>query len=224
MDPSESDAKVEIAASPRRSEGGFARDVDPRTVIYKKGALAGAIYELQQGIAILHESNHGHEDFVYEILVPGSLFGEECLASSGVYSSNATVVTAGCVRIIPAEILRRQFLEDAAGLQWVLDSLAQRRQRQDQRLRSMCSVSVAGRILETIADLSRWFPGTDGLEADLLISQSVLARLVCSTRETVSSQLNRLADVQLVRLSPRHIGVPSIAALLEAKRQLLEQN
>lgn len=222
MDPSDSDGKVEIAAFPGRAEEDLAGEVGPRTVIYKRGGLAGGLYELQRGIAILHESNHGHADFVYEILVPGSVFGEECLASSGVYSSNATAVTAGCVRMIPAEKLRRQFSDDAAGCRWVLDSLAQRRKRQDLRLRSMCSLSVAGRILETVADLSRWFPGTDGLEADLPISQSVMARMVCSTRETVSSQLNRLADVQLVRLSPRHIGVPSVAALLEAKRQIEE--
>lgn len=222
MDPSGSDAEAERTAIPERVEGDLAGDLSPRTVIYKRGGPAGGLYVLQHGIAILHEPNEGHADFVYEILVPGSVFGEECLVSSGVYSSSVTAVTSVRIRMIPAEKLRRRFLEDAAGFQWVLDSLALRRKRQDLRLRSMCSLSVAGRILETVADLSRWFPGTDGLEADLPIAQSMMARMVCSTRETVSSQLNRLANVHLVRLSPRHIGVPSVAALLEAMRQLEE--
>jgi CRP-like cAMP-binding protein len=222
MDSSGSGAKADLAEFARRAEEDLTVDMSPRTVIYRRGGPASGLYVLQEGIAILHESSHGREDFVYEILAPGSVFGEECLASSGVYSTNATAVTGGRIRMIPAEKLRRQFSEDAAGRQWVLDSMAQRRRRQDLRLRSMCSLGVAGRILETIADLSRWFPGRDGLEADLPLSQSMMARMVCSTRETVSSQLNRLADVQLVRLSPRHIGVPSVAALLEARRQLEE--
>lgn len=192
----------------------------PRTQLYTTGSPSKGLYFLELGLVVLHSSTREHEDFVYEVLVPGSVFGEECLSSSGLYFSNATAVTAGSLWSIPVEKLKEQFGSHSPTCQWVLDSLAQRRNRQNRRIWTMCSQSVQHRILDTILDLSSYFPGTGGLEADLPVSQSTMARIVCSTRETVSSQLNRFADSGLLHLETRHIGVPSIDALLEAIRRI----
>lgn len=192
----------------------------PRTPLYTAGSPGKELYFLEFGLVTLHASMREREDFVYEVVVPGSLFGDECLTGSGVYASNASAVTAGGVWSIPAERAREEFERHSPGSQWILDVLAQRRSRQNRRMRAICIRSVPHRILETILDLSAWFPGAGGLEADLPVSQAMMARMVCSTRETVSAQLNRFAATGLLRLSLRHIGVPSLERVVEALRRL----
>lgn len=222
MDPAAFGAETDTGEIMALLGGEFAGEFRPRAVLFRNGNPTQGLYFLEHGIAALHSSTREYEDFVYEVLTPGSVFGEECLSSSGVYSTNATMVSAGSVWLIQAEKLRQHFEESTPGCQWVLDALTQRRSRQNHRLWTTCSRSVPRRLLEMIADLSQWFPGTNGMEADLPISQSMMARMVCSTRETVSTQLNRFAGAQLLVLATRHIGVPSVAALVEAKRRMDE--
>jgi CRP-like cAMP-binding protein len=137
------------------------------------------------------------------------------LSKAGVYRASATALMRSVVRWIPPPELSEEPNGHQEALPWIADRLVCRHGRALQRFSLMCKQDVSRRILHSLVELSKWCPGADGLEASLPLSQSSLAQLVCSTRETVSTKLNRMAEDQLVYLAPRRIGIPSVERLCQ---------
>ncbi len=193
------------------------KEIPSKAVLYHRGAPASGLYYLERGIIQLHSSGNSSDNFVFEVIVPGDVFGEESLSAAASYGAFATVLVRCSLRWIPPPLVKGEYSEPAPEWSWVFDRLVRRHQRALERFGTLCSQDVAMRILSGLVELSQWCPATDGLEASLPLSQATLAQLVCSTRETVSTKLNRMADEQLVQLAPSRIGIPSVDRL----RQLL---
>jgi len=190
-------------------------EIPPKAVLYEEAAPSAGLYYLERGIVQLHSSEAAGDNFVFEVLVPGDVFGEESLAASPTYGSFATVLVRTVVWWIPPFVVGEENRTPPAAWFWVADRLVRRHARALQRFSSMCRQDVSMRILSGLVELSQWCPGKDGLEASLPLSQASLAQLVCSTRETVSTKLNRMAADELVDLAPSRIGIPSVRRLKE---------
>ena len=222
MHSSASAPQVDISGMLKVLGAQVLEEVPSKSVLYQRGAPASGLYYLEKGIIVLNSSENSEDNFVFEVLVPGDLFGEESFSAARLYGSHAKVLVRSTVQWIPSDA-NHDPGERLTGRPWVADLLVKRHQRALRRLATLCSQDVNMRILTGLVELSQWCPATEGLEASLPVSQAALAQLVCSTRETVSTKLNRLADDHLVQLAPSRIGIPSVARLREILAQSSER-
>jgi len=143
------------------------KEIPSKAVLYHRGAPASGLYYLERGIIQLHSSGNSSDNFVFEVIVPGDVFGEESLSAAASYGAFATVLVRSSLRWIPPPLVNGQYSELAPEWSWIFDRLVCRHQRALERFSTLCSQDVTMRILSGLVELSQWCPATDGLEASL---------------------------------------------------------
>ena len=151
------------------------------------------------------------------ILGPGDFFGELSLLDGGARSASAvTLETTETLTLDrdPFVAILERHPEVASGLLMVLGN---RLRRTDELIQDILFLDLPGRIakqLLTLAD-ERGTQTQAGMRIDLRLSQTELASIVGTTRESVNRCLNAFADRQLLTIDRDAITILDIDALRE---------
>ena len=180
-----------------------------QTVLLREGQSPDHLYVVLRGRVNLVRVADGGRDIILSTLGPGDIFGEG--AALGAVSASTTAVTA-----VPSEVARIPASALGAHLQRDPQTALRLMKLMSQKLRDVESVAsglalcdVEERLRRTLVRLARrqarGTPGSDGWIIAPMPTQSELARMVGSCRETVSRTLSAMGRNGLVHSRGRRM-------------------
>lgn len=172
-------------------------------VVIERGEPAQALFAVQRGKLKVVAPRPGGRDATLHILGPGDVFGEVALFQEEGRTARVTALEAATLVVID----RRDFLQllSRSGelSTRVLTLMARRLSATITHFDEATSLEVPQRLSRKLLALSELFGAHDAeghVELLLSLSQSELADLVDSTRQTVNRLLSQWRDQGLVRM------------------------
>lgn len=198
--PAEIEALAQVATRVRKPAG---------APIVEDGVTPDALYVVLRGRVNLVRGGQGGRDLILMTLGPGDVLGETCA-----FDRSATATAA--IAAVPVEVLRIGADALAAHLRREPDTMMRLMQLVTEKLRDIESVAsslalhdVEERLRRTLVRLAqrqgRRSPTSSGWILAPVPTQSELARMVGSCRETVSRTLSAMARDGLVSSSGRRM-------------------
>lgn len=181
----------------------------PGTVLVTEGQVADGLYLVLRGRVNLVRAADGGRDLILSSLGPGEVFGENCAFSGVPMSTTAVAAVQSEMLRLPAEALLEHLRREP-------ETVLRLMRLQNEKLREVEAVAsglalcdVEQRLRRTLARLARRQgrknPASSGWILAPVPTQSELARMVGSCRETVSRTLSAMARNGLVSGSGRRM-------------------
>ncbi len=192
------------------------------SALYQAGDAADSFYFVESGAARLFQQRRGSLEYVLTLVHPGEVLGDEAIFGKRKRETSAALMDPSLVwRIRRANLLKAKSEDPNVGL-WLAERFALQRRSLLLRMSQHSQMGVEQRLLAALLELATVFPAPagDAMQAHIGISQIQIAGLAGSTRETVSTQLNRLEKMELVRLGKNRVSIPDLSRL----RELLSRN
>ncbi len=177
--------------------------------VYQFGDLAERIYVLKSGrVKITRTSDEGKE-FILYFISPGEIFGELAITGRERRTCTATVVDDAFICAVDRPHFEAFMLRHPEVSLEVSRVIGRRKDATERRVLDMISKDVRTRLAHTLADLARDFGVREKrrVRIDLRLTQSDLAQLVGSTRETTSTVFNEFRRQGLVDSEGKNIWV-----------------
>ncbi|MCA9658446.1 MAG: Crp/Fnr family transcriptional regulator [Myxococcales bacterium] len=179
------------------------------TAILSEGQPSDGLYIVLRGRVNLVRVADGGRDLILSVLGPGDAFGEVCAFGGGGMSTSAIAAVHTELLRVPAELFVEHLRREPETMMRVA-------RLQHERLREIESVAsglalcdVEERLRRTLARLAtrqgRRVSASEGWILAPVPTQSELARMVGSCRETVSRTLSAMARSGLVTASGRRM-------------------
>ena len=175
------------AATPLRKPAG--------TVLLREGHLSDGLYIVLRGRVNLVRAGAGGRDLILTSLGPGDVFGEDCVLDGvGASTAAVTAVPTELARLSPEAVLAH-LRRDPATMGRLMRLMHQKLRDVESVASGLALCDVEERLKRTLARLARRQGRANG-EGWILApvpTQSELARMVGSCRETVSRTLTSMA-------------------------------
>ena len=185
--------------------------------VYDFGDRADRVYVLKSGkIKITRAADDGKE-FILYFIRPGEVFGELAITGRARRSSSATVLEDAFICVVDTEEFERFMLQHPGVSLEISKIIGRRKDHMERRMLDLVTKDVRTRLAHTLAGLAADFGRRDdnGILIDLRLTQTDLAQLVGSTRETTSTVFNEFRRDGLVESEGRSIWVLDSPALAE---------
>lgn len=185
-----------VAGSTQRS---FARG----QTILRQGDPCGCLHVVLEGVVELSVVSPAGREAIVDLLGPGDLFGEGGLFGDPAPSSVRAAAVGLCrVAVVPHARLRTMMHTRPDVAVGLLRVVAERLRRTSDSLQDMLLHDAPTRVSRRLAALARDHgrPAPGGTLVDAPLTQSDLARLVGSSRETVNRALAGISAAGLVRV------------------------
>jgi len=167
-------------------------------VVYRQGAIADAVYYLQQGrIKISVASSEGKEAII-GILDVGTFFGEGCLIGNTSRPASAVaMVDSEVIRVSKADMLRLLREETMFG-QFFMEHLLARNSRIEEDLVDQLFHSSEKRLARALILLANAQKDGGRYPIALKVNQETLAELVGTTRPRVSHFMTKFRKLGFI--------------------------
>lgn len=169
-----------------------------KSVVLREGELADGLYVVLRGRVHLARSLPGGREIILGSLGPGQLFGETVVIEHLVMTSSAITSLPSEIARIPADALTAFTVAHPESLRGLMGSLAARMSDVESVASDLALCDVESRLRRLLVQLARrqGRPAIEAGEGWVLApvpTQSELARMVGSCRETVSRTLTSMA-------------------------------
>ncbi|TDA70558.1 MAG: Crp/Fnr family transcriptional regulator [Clostridia bacterium] len=198
-----------------------ARTYQVGRAIFTEGDPGEALGFLLEGKVKLYRLSAQGREKIIHLLGPGELLGEIAVLDGGPQPLTVETMDTSQVALINREELH-QLRRRCPDLNELLLATAASRLRTCYRqISSLALKSTYGRIAGRLFKLARDFgvQTPEGVRLDLALTQTGLASLVGSSRETVSRTLADLQNQGILRLSRSHITILDLKRLRQLGRE-----
>ncbi|MCA9712262.1 MAG: Crp/Fnr family transcriptional regulator [Myxococcales bacterium] len=179
------------------------------TVLVAEGHVPDGIYVVLRGRINLVRMGDGGRDLILSTLGPGDVLGESCAFDRSGMSTSAVAATPVELLRVPAEVVSAHVRRDPETMIRLVRLLSDRLRDIENVASSLALHDVEERLRRTLARLvrrqGRRAPASSGWILAPVPTQSELARMVGSCRETVSRTLSAMARNGLVSSSGRRM-------------------
>ena len=176
--------------------------------IFSEGDPGDAMFILVEGLVKLVSASNKGAETILHLLKPNQIFGE-LLFSEERRAFDAVASTDVVVSVIPRKNLEQIFATFPVVARNFIRLLSGRLTRVEQGLAGFGHTLSYERLGKALLDLSRehGVKTPKGTLIPLHLTHDELAKLIGTTRETVSTQINRFRRLHLVRREGRHFVV-----------------
>jgi CRP/FNR family transcriptional regulator, cyclic AMP receptor protein len=181
---------------------GVARVIPAGQFIYCAGDPAHSIYFLHSGLAKTSVFSQSGEELILRLYKSGEIFGELCFCGGrrleqAVCMRDCAVIEIDFHSLVDHLQLNRQALLD------FLQVISLHLSESYDQLRTFTFDETTTRLVNKLLQLSVEFgePAENGVEIKQYIKQEELAQMIGARREVVSTLLNRLREIGLLRYS-----------------------
>jgi len=176
--------------------------------VYQAGDPADSVYVLKSGRIKVTRAEDGKELILY-FVSPGEILGELTITGCRRRSGTATALEDAFICAIGGAYFEELMLRHPKVAVEVVRVIGGREERAEKRALEMISKDVPTRLAHMLVELAADFGERKrrGVRLDLPLTQSDLAQLVGSTRETVSTVFNEFRRAGLVDSAGRTIWV-----------------
>ena len=183
--------------------------------IYQFGDLADRVYILKSGRIKVTRASSAGKEFILYFISPGEIFGELAITGKELRTGTATVLEDAFICTIDRQHFEAFMLRHPEVSLNVSRVIGRRKDRTERRVLDLISKDVRTRLADTLAELATDYGTREerGVRIDLRLTQSDLAQLVGSTRETTSTVFNEFRRAGLLASEGRTIWVLDPEAL-----------
>lgn len=176
--------------------------------IFAEGTPSGSIYVLESGLVKLISLSEKGQETTLHILKPGDVFGE-LLLSQEKRAFTAIVVEDALVTMIPREDFLKLLSRAPDVALNFIRVLSKRLARVEKGLAESSHTWSYHRLAKVLLHLSEQYGEevSTGTLIKLRLTHEDLANLIGTTRETVTTQLNRFSQMGLLNRRARQIIV-----------------
>jgi len=179
------------------------------TVIATEGRVPDGLHVLLRGRVNLIRVGDGGRDLILSALGPGDVLGESCAFDQSGMSTTAVAATPVEMLRIPAEVLSAHVRRDPETMVRLVRLVSDKLREIENVASSLALHDVEERLRRTLVRLvqrqGRRAPSTTGWILAPVPTQSELARMVGSCRETVSRTLSAMSRNGLLNTSGRRM-------------------
>lgn len=198
--PAEMDTLAKAAVRLRKSGG---------TVIVAEGRVPDGLYVVLRGRVNLVRVGDGGRDLILSALGPGDVLGESCAYDHSGMSTSAVAATPVELLRIPADVLAAHVRREPETMVRLMRLVSEKLREIENVASSLALHDVEERLRRTLVRLvrrqGRRAPTNTGWILAPVPTQSELARMVGSCRETVSRTLSAMSRNGLVNTSGRRM-------------------
>lgn len=168
--------------------------------LYNLGDAAERIFMVRSGTVRLFRSSEGGKEVNLALLGSGELFGEQILGGESHREDSAEALGDATVWAFGARELDSFVRQRPAMAMRIIRMVGNRLQRVETKIRDILFHDVRTRLARTLADLAQDFGEScpEGRRIRCRLTQTDLAQLIGSTRETTSSIFNEFRRDGLV--------------------------
>ena len=194
------------------------KKLSKKELIYLPGDRSNKVYLLKEGRVKVSRLSEDGREMTMVILEPGEIFGESALYSD--QETRSTMAEALDDAII-CTIYKNEFedlLKRQPGLSLrVTKAVGKRRREIESRLEDMAFRSVPSRLAHLFLKLSEKYGKETGhgIKIDLPLTHLEIANLIGSTRETTTTQINKIKRQGLIDVIKRDIYITDSKGLEE---------
>ncbi|GAC1575940.1 MAG: Crp/Fnr family transcriptional regulator [Candidatus Elarobacter sp.] len=213
LDPAHRDALLAGARRIRLARG---------EAVYLPGDAADRVYFVRSGRVKIVRTNPSGAEAIVGIRTTGDVFGELTSAGDGVRGTSAIAIEAVEADALASAAFGAALAQDVVFARAFTRGIARRLAAAEYELAELMGKSVPGRLVDALGRLA----GEHGVrEADGTIRIGInlthrdLADLIGTSRETLTKELNVLADVGLLRVAHKTITLVQPQAFPFARRR-----
>ena len=177
--------------------------------ILQSGHDSDGLYVVLRGRVNLIRENGSNRDLILASLGPGEVFGESCVLEDRNLSSTASAAIATELLRIPASALQAHIQRDPQTLLQLLKLMGEKLKNMESIASGLALFDVEERLRQTLARLARRQGRPDDSQDGWILApvptQTELARMVGSCRETVSRTLSSMAKSGKLSASGRRM-------------------
>jgi CRP/FNR family transcriptional regulator len=166
-------------------------------IIFSPGAEHQSVHLLDCGLVRVFRLSASGAETTFYYVSPGEVFGTESLLAGDGEENFAQAVTPSRAWHVPSGRFAEAALRDGSVLRELARQLGRRLKRAEDRIEDRVFRDVEARVARVLLELAERF-GTSSdsgwMRLDLPVTQSDLATLVGSTRQSVNASLRRLED------------------------------
>lgn len=174
------------------------REVPRGTWIYRQGDVAREFYQLVEGAVQIYVADPDGREQVVTLVAPGGLFGEAACFGWMPYSTSAVATVASRMRVFPREAVLERIWERPDLAVDLMRSLARKMHLFAVQLERAAFRSASERLLLLLEALAARYgePAAElgGVRLHLKVTHEELARMIGSTRVTVTREMARLVQ------------------------------
>lgn len=198
-----------------------ARTFQPGRVIFTEGDPGEYLGFLLEGKVKLYRLSAQGREKIIHLLGPGELLGEVAVMDGGPQPLTVETMETSLVALVNREELHQLRGQFPDLNELLLATAASRLRTCYRQISSLALKSTYGRIAGRLFKLARDFgvKTPEGLRLELALTQTGLASLVGSSRETVSRTLADLQNQGILRVSRSHITILDLRRLRELGRE-----
>jgi CRP/FNR family transcriptional regulator, cyclic AMP receptor protein len=186
-----------------------------RQLIMEPDIRGDRIYLVKTGAVRVYQISPEGRELTTAILRPGQLLGTAALAGMSQPSAFAEALEPQtCVCDATADEFLRMMSAHPMVAAKVMVTLARQALRLEQQLEQLAFQEVPVRLAQALVQLAE----DNGGELPSNLTHEALAKLISSTRETVSKTLEQFADAGLVELGYRRLRVLDWPGMRQAAR------
>lgn len=208
-------ADLDGSAVRRLGEHSATELIEAGRTVYRFGDLADRVYVLKSGcVRVSRASDDGKELTLYFVR-PGEIFGELAIVGKERRSTCAMVIEDAFMYAVARDRFEHFMLGHPEISLAVARTIGRRKELTERRMLDLVYKDVRSRVAGVLAELADEFGASDelGVRIDLPLTQTDLAQLVGSTRETTSTVFNELRRAGLVEAEGRTVWVLDTDAL-----------
>ena len=196
-----------------------ARDYERGETVFAPNPTPHSVYLLERGLVRIYRLSDAGGEATFGYVLPGEVFGElSAFGSGGGRESFAQAVRRSSVWRVPDETFRDVVRRSQGMTLEVTKQIAGRMKRIESRVEDLVFRDVRSRLVRVLLELAESFGRNDpsGIEIELPLTQSDLATLVGSTRQTVNVALGQLEKDGLLAHRHRHFVLIDVVGLKRA--------
>ncbi len=196
------------------------RDWDRGATVFTPATHPSSLYLLERGLVRIYRLSKDGDETTFGYVAPGEVFGE--LSAFGAFprESFAAAVHPSRVWKIPLDSFQQVLSAHPGLVLEITRQIGQRMKRIQNRVENLVFKDVKARVAGILLELAEDFGQTEGGQRvlDFEITQSELATLVGSTRQTVNGSLRDLEDEGLIQRDGRRVVIAKVDELARVAR------
>lgn len=186
-------------------------EAEPEQSIVVRGRNASEVNLVLTGRVLLHSTSPRGNEFVYDVIKPGELFGLAAILNLKHTNArlDALALTRSAVAAVESSVLEKAMLEHAGLAVQVLKHCVHFLRKRSAQLEDFALLSFPGRL----AKLFMYFAQENGIDLHAGTTfqcdypKSLIAQMIGVTRETVSRQIQKWEEEGVVEQTGKTIRV-----------------
>jgi len=191
------------------------RNLKKGDVLFRKGDEGTALYIIIKGRMKITVPSKLGDEITLAILSRGDFFGEMALLDSLPRSADATAVEETLLYVLNRSDFLSFLIHNENAVRSILYALSSRLRKTDDFLTDVCFLNISARLARRLLEMAESLlqENSHGSSMELKLTQSDLASLLGTTRETINRELKILRDRGIVSTSRNLIIIHNLELL-----------